>query len=69
MVAAGVAIDSRRATELARNNHQRVTQHAAGVQIVEQGGDGTVEVREEVIASLMKLRLCVSQVEFLPRFT
>ena len=61
MIAAIVAIDRRRPAELGHDDDQCACQHAALVQIVEQGGEGPIELAElfDVEVEILVMRVVV----------
>ena len=52
MIAAGVFVDLRRAAELARDYDQRVVEATGLAEVIEQAGDGVVEVWEQVLLQI-----------------
>ena len=61
VVAAVVAVDLRRPAELRHDDHQRAVQHAALGQVVEQRGEGAVELAEllDVEVEVLVVRVVV----------
>ena len=55
MVAAAVAVDLGRAAEVGEEHHERLVEHAAHLEIGQQGGDGAVEHRQQPVFHLWKV--------------
>ena len=59
MVAAGVLVDARRAAELAPDDHRHVVEHAAHVEVLDQGAEALIELAAVVADQVEVLAVAV----------